>query len=176
MSTRKGALFNAERIFVVWETIGNVLTSENALIVLCFLLFMVIMAVILIRAGVINVHTDSVSIGAADKERQIIRVQLEWIMTHLKGIEASIDKPEGYNEYLGQCVIEALYDQYVDRITQNHITNSTEYVEIVQTNVIAIVDSLTVNPDYKTDEFKEMLKEDTKFCINKLIQIRKVYK
>lgn len=171
----------------MWETIGEVLTGENALIVLCFLLFMTIMAVILIKMGVFNVHTDVVSIGsaerdkdrqtiAADKERQIIRVQLEWIMTHLKGIESSIEKPEDYNKWRGQCVIEALYDQYVDRVTQNHISNSPEYVEIVQTNVIAIVDSLTVNPDYKTDEFKEMLKEDTKFCINKLIQIRKVYK
>lgn len=161
----------------MWETIGEVFTSENALIVVAFLIFMTIMAFAMIKMGVINVHTDTVSIGAtyADKERRVIRMQMEWIMRHLESLEKNIDKPEGYNDWRGRCVIEALYDEYVDRITQNHITNSTEYIQIVQSNVLAIVDSLTVLPEYKTDEFKAMLKEDTKTCINALIQIRKIY-
>lgn len=160
----------------MWETIRDISVSTNAPIVVVFLLFMAIMAWAMARKGLFNIHTDAVTLGAADKERQIIRVQMEWIITHLEGLEASISKPEGYDSWRGKCVIEKLYDYYVDRITQNHITNSTEYVEIVQSNVMAIVDSLTVFPEYKTEEFKEMLKQDTRFCIEKLIQIRKVYK
>jgi len=127
------------------------------------------------KKGLFNIHTDAVTIGAADKERKIVRLQMEWIYTHLSGLEANIEKDKNYNFYRGKYVIERIYDYYVDRITQNHITNSKEYIEICQSNILAIVDSLTEKPEYKSEEFKQMLLEDTKHCIDKLIQIRKVY-
>jgi len=160
----------------MWESISRVLTSSNAPIVIAFLLFMGIMAWVMAKKGLFNIHTDAVTIGAADKERKIIRMQLEWVMQHLTGLEANIEKDEKYNHYRGKYVVERIYDYYVDRITQNHITNSTEYIEICQSNIIAIVDSLTEKPEYKTEDFKQMMMDDTKICINKLIQIRKVYK
>lgn len=159
----------------MWETFGEVLTSGNAFIVLFFLAFITLMAWGMARAGLFNIHTDAVTVGAQDRERQIIRVQLEWIMRHLLEVEASIEKPKGYNEWRGRYIVECLYDYWVDRITQNHIKISTEYVEIVQSNVLAIVSSMVERPEYRTEEFNEMMKEDTKFCIEKLIQIRKVY-
>lgn len=160
----------------MWESIGEILTSDNAIIVICFLGFMAFMAVLMIKKGIINIHTDAVSIGAADKERKIIRMQMEWVIQHLESLEASIEKSDKYNEWRGRYVVERMYDYYVDRITQNHITNATEYVEVLQANLMDIVDSLTVLPEYKTDEFKEMIKEDTKYVVSKLVQIRKVYK
>ena len=159
----------------MWETIADVFTSTNAPIVRAFLLFMGIMAWAMAKKGLFNIHTDAVTIGAADKERKIVRLQMEWVYTHLSGLEANIEKGKGYDRYRGKYVIERVYDYYVDRITQNHITNSTEYIEICQSNILAIVDSLTEKPAYKSDEFKRMLLDDTKHCIEKLIQIRKVY-
>lgn len=159
----------------MWETIGEVLQSNNAFIVLFFLAFMALMAWAMARKGLFNIHTEAVTLGAADKERQIIRVQMEWILRHLEGLEATIEKPKGYDIWRGRVVIERLYDYWVDRITQNHIKNSTEYIEIVESSVLAIVDSLTERQEYKSEEFKEMLRKDVRVCIEKMIQIRKEY-
>lgn len=159
----------------MWDSISEVLTSTNAPIVIAFLLFMGIMAWLMAKKGLFNIHTDAVTIGARDSERKVMRMQMEWIMQHLSGLESNITKDAEYNYYRGKYVVERIYDYYVDRISQNHITNSTEYIEVCQSNIIAIVDSLTEKPEYKSDDFKAMLQEDTKLCINKLIQIRKVY-
>ena len=159
----------------MWDTIRDVLLSGNALIVLIFLIFMSLMAWAMARAGLFNIHTEAITVGAADKERQIIRVQMEWILRHLEGLEATIIKNKGYDKWRGQCVVEKIYDYWVDRITQNHITTSSEYVEIVESNILAIVDSMTERPEYKSEEFKEMLRKDVRVCIEKMIQIRKEY-
>ena len=159
----------------MWESIGDILTSSNAPIVIAFLLFMGVMAWAMAKKGLFNIHTDAVTIGARDSERRVMRMQMEWIAQHLAGLEANIKKDETYDYYRGKYVIERIYDYYVDRITQNHITNTAEYIEICQSNILAIVDALTEKPEYKEEDFKQMLEDDTKICIKALVQIRKVY-
>lgn len=160
----------------MYETVEHILVSSNAAIVLIFLAFIAVIAVILARKGILNIHTSAVQLGAADQERDIIRQQLEWVRVHLEGVESSMSKPEGYNQWLGKYVVEAVYDEYVDWITFNHINASPAYVEIKQDKLVSLIRKLVTRDEFKTPEFEDMIREDTRQCIEKLIQIRKVYK
>lgn len=160
----------------MWEAISAVLMSDNAIIVIAFLAFFTMVGWWLSKKGLLNIHTESLTIGAANHERDIIRQQVEYMKLHLEALEASLEKPEGYNPWRGKYIIECLYDQYVEWITFNHINTTPTYIEVKQDRIVSLVESLTVLPEFKTDEFKDMLRADTKQCIEKLVMIRKVYK
>lgn len=160
----------------MYETVEHILVSSNAAIVLIFLAFIAVIAVILAKKGILNIHTSAVQLGAADQERDIIRQQLEWVRVHLEGVESSMAKPEGYNQWLGKYVVEAVYDEYVDWITFNHINASPAYVEIKQDKLVSLIRKLVIKDEFRTKEFEDKIREDTQLCIEKLIQIRKVYK
>ena len=160
----------------MWETIGQILTSSNALIVLMFLLAMVLVAFILIKNGYINFDNESLRIGYADRERNIIKQQQDYVWLHLQDMEANLTKPEGYDKTLGQMIIMAMYIEYVSWISFNHLTKSDAYISVKQNKLVAVVNRYTVKPEFKNEEFLELIKKDTKQTIYELIKIREVYK
>jgi hypothetical protein len=161
----------------LWEAISEVLNGNNAIIVLAFLLFFLLIGWWLVSHGYLTIHSDVVSMGkeAEAREREVIQHQCEYVKAHLNALEANIEKPDGYDPFRGKYIVERMYDEYVVMITQNHIKTSSAYVHIKQEIILALVDSLTIFPEYKTAEFKEMLRQDTKKCIETLVEIRKAY-
>lgn len=159
----------------MWETIRAVLLSPNALSTLIFLGLIVASAIVMTKSGLLRIHTSAVQIGAADNERNIIRQQLDYVYHHLQGLEGSLQKPSDYNEYIGKLVVEAIYDEYVNWITFNHINRSPAYIELKQSIIADIVKRTTVKTEYKTQEFLDFAREDTKETILKLIEIRELY-
>lgn len=160
----------------MWEVIEHLLNGSNAIAILLFMVFVVIVLAILSKKGLISINTSTIQIGAADRERDIIRQQVEWIHMHVQGFENSLDKVEGYNEWLGRYIAEKVYDEYVSMITFNHISASPAYVDIKADKLISIVHKYASKDEYKSEEFDETIRRDTRDCIEKLIQIRKVYK
>lgn len=160
----------------MWETIHDVLISPNVTIVLVFVAFVAVIGWFLTKSGFLSVHTDNVSLGAANKEREIIRQQVEWVRLHFEAMEAQLNKDEDYDSWRGRYVAERLFDEYVNWITFNHLNMSSAYVEIKQDKVVNLVRSLTIKDEYHSEEFEQMLRDDTKNSIEKLIQIRNVYK
>ena len=160
----------------MWETVGEVLTSSNAIIVLIFLIVIVLVAVFLIKGGYVNFDSESLKINYGERERNIIRQQQDYVWLHLQEAEANLPKPENYDKNLGQVVILSVYKEYDSWITFNHISKSEAYISVKQKRLIALVNSLTVKEDFKTDDFIEMIKRDTKETIYELIKIREVYK
>ena len=160
----------------MWESISKVLTSPNAFVVLIFLAFVSVILFILVKSGVLKISTSAVQLGSGDLERNIIRQQLDYVSLHLKGLEAKLDKPEGYNEYLGKLIIEKVFDEYVNWITFNHINKSPAYVEIKQERVVSLIRQYTIKDEFRSEEFEELIRKDTKEVIEALIRIREVYK
>ncbi len=161
----------------MWEQIGRMLTSPNATIILTFCMFVVIVGWILAKSGLLNVHTESVTIGAANAEREIIRQQVEFARLHFEALEAQLDfKDDDYDEWRGKYVAERLYDEVVDWITFNHLNMSSAYIEVKQEKIIVLLHSLTDRDELRTPEFEQFLRDDTRETIEKLIQIRNVYK
>lgn len=160
----------------MWETIGQILTSSNALIVLMFLLVIVLVAVVLIKNGYINFDNESLRIGYADRERNIIKQQQDYVWLHLQDMEANLDKPSDYDKNLGQMIIMAMYIEYVSWISFNHLTKSDAYISVKQNRLVALVNRYTVKEQFKADDFIEYIRKDTKETIYELIKIREVYK
>jgi len=159
----------------MWESFSEILTSGNACIVLAFLAFFLIIGWWLVKNGLLVIHTNTVEMGAETKERAIIQHQCEYVKNHLAALEANVYKPEGYDPFRGLYIIERMYDEYVFMITQNHIKTTKGYIHAKQENMVALVDSLTIFPEYKTEDFKEMLRKDTEKCIKMLVEIRENY-
>ena len=160
----------------MWETITEVLTSSNAIIVLIFLFVIVLVAVALIKGGYINFDSESLKINYADRERNIIKQQQDYVWLHLQAMEANLDKPKGYNKDLGQIIILTVYKEYVSWISFNHLTKSDAYISVKQNKLINIVNALTVKNEFKSDEFIDLIRSDTRNTIYELIKIREVYK
>lgn len=160
----------------MWDTIKAVLTSSNASIVLIFLMVIVLVAVALIKGGYINFDSESLKINYGERERNIIKQQQDYVWLHLQAMEANLPKPKGYDKNLGQVIILTVYKEYVSWISFNHLTKSDAYISVKQNKLVAIVNALTVKEDFKSEEFINMIKEDTKETIAELIKIREVFK
>ena len=159
----------------MWDTIEHIFTSQSAGAAFLFLGFLAVIVIILSKAGLLQVHTDNVQIGAATGEREIIRQQVEWTRLHYEGLENSMAKPEGYDRWRGKYVAERLIDEVVDWIVYNHINASKAYLEVKQDKIINILRKYVVKEEFLTEEFEESMREDTAMCINKLVQIRELY-
>jgi len=160
----------------MWETISTILTGPNAFVVLIFLAFVSVILFILVKSGAIRISTPNMSINTGDVERNIIRQQLDYVSLHLNGLEAKMDKPDDYNEYLGKLIIEKVFDEYVNWITFNHINKSPAYVEIKQERVVSLIRQYTIKEEFRSEEFEDLIRKDTKEVIEALIRIREVYK
>lgn len=158
----------------MWDAIRDISTSQSSWMFFLFLVFLCIIVWILSRAGLLQVHTDKLQIGAATGEREIIRQQVEWTRLHYEGLENSMPKPEGYDRWRGRYVAERLIDEVVDWIVYNHINDSRQYIEIKQDKIINILRKYTVKEEFASDEFEKSMREDTEKCIKKLIQIREL--
>lgn len=160
----------------MWESISNILTSTNAVAVLTFLCVCIIGGVVLVKTNLLQIHTDSVRLGAMDTERNIIRQQQDYVRLHLKSIENDLEKPEGYNEWLGRFVVMRVYAEYVEWISFNHLSKSEAYIKVKQNKLVDLINQYTYKEEFKTDEFIEFIRKDTRQMILDLIQIREVYK
>lgn len=160
----------------MWESIANILTSTNAVAVLTFLCVCIIGGVVLVKTNLLQIHTDSVRLGAMDTERNIIRQQQDYVRLHLKSIENDLEKPEGYNEWLGRFVVMRVYAEYVEWISFNHLSKSEAYIKVKQNKLVDLINQYTYKEEFKTDDFQEFIRKDTRQMILDLIQIREVYK
>jgi hypothetical protein len=160
----------------MWESIAQILTGPNAFIILCFLGFLAIIIWLLSKSGVLKINTNAFQLGGSDIERDIIRQQLDYCLLHLQGLEANLPKPDGYNEYLGQLIVEKIYDEFVNWVTFNHINKSEAYISLKQERIINILRQYTVKDEFRSEEFENMVRTDIKKIIEDLIKIREIYK
>lgn len=160
----------------MWQFLREVLHSPNATVAFFFILIVIVVAAFLSKSGLLTVKTEKIQLGAADREREILRQQIEWIRLHCEALESEMKKPENYNAWRGKYIVSRVYDEYVDWITFNHLSTSSSYIEIKQDRIVNMVSKLTDDPLFHSDEFEEFLRRDVKNCIEKLIQIRTIYK
>lgn len=160
----------------MWEAISEIFNGSNAGTVISFLLIIVVIAFFLIRTNTIQINTPSVRIGMADRERNIIRQQQDYVWNHLKEAEANLPKDETYDSRLGQIIIMTAFIEYVKWIGFNHLSRSEAYIAVKQASLVSLINSLTVKEQYKNEAFIDYIKEDTKDTILKLIEIREVFR
>lgn len=161
----------------MWETIGKVLNGSNTGIILIFILIVFLVIIFSIKNKWFMLKTNHIEIGASDKERDIIRRQCEYGHNFIMSIQGKImTNDSSYDSYFTKYILERIYDEVVNWIIYNHISQDDDYVSIKQDQLTNLVYSLVINDDFKTPEFKSRMDNWTREMIERLVKIRKVYK
>lgn len=157
------------------DVFKDVLLSPNAWLFLVFLIIVTVFFIKMSKAGLFSLKTKNLQIGNSEIERTIIRNQTDLAYLYIMALESKIDADHQFNFYITRYILEKVYDEVIEWITFNHITNSKEYVEIKQEKIIYLVDGIGVNPSIQTKEFKDRMKGWTKELIERLVQVRELY-
>lgn len=160
----------------MWEAISQILTSANAIIVLIFIIVILVMLIVLGKAGLLSLNSKFIKFGMAqEKERRVIREQVEWAHLHCQSMEQNIPKLKDSNPWRSKYIIERIYDEVVSWITFNHLSADTEYIEIKQDKIVNLIHGLMSNQVYRDEKFVKYLRDNVKVMIEKLRAIRDLY-
>ena len=163
----------------MWETIKEVLLSTNAWMVLVAVIFLILVAYTLMRKGLIFISTDKFQFGGDYRERDIIRQQVEWSHSYVRGLYSKIQPlstDAQYGGYFTKYLLECVYDEIVNWITFNHIKVDSDYISIKQQLVKNLVYSFDVDDVFRTPDFEKQIDEWVEEVIRKLVHIREMYK
>lgn len=174
----------------MWEAIGNIITSGNGIAALAMLLVVVVLGVLLAKAGVLSVHTKAVSLGSRESERRVLQEQIKFAHGYCQSIESKIvvmlDGKMPYDGFLCGKILEVCYDEIIEWITFNHIENSGRYVKVKQKNMcnvlytqLALINDHSLFDtiaQFKTAEFKQRVYNWVEEIIQNLVEIRELYK
>ena len=158
----------------MWETIGNVLTSSNGVIIA---LLLVILVIVWSKYGLFKVKTDKITIGreSGERERLIIRQQEEYAKDALQAFEVQMPKFEGYNIWRGKTIVFRITIEIFDWISQNDIHTTDSYMKYKKKRVWDIVQKYTVADMFETQEFHDAVDKHVEEIIRNLVTIRKEY-
>lgn len=161
----------------MWDAFAKILTDSNALLILIFLTMFVIIFILLAKSGLVEVKTSVFKMGADNRERDIIRQQIEWSHSFLIGLRSQIQADESiYHGYLTLYVLETMYDEIVTWITFNHINLESDYISVKQEKIRSLLRTMPIGPEFRTKEFERKVDKWVEEVIRKLILIREVYK
>lgn len=159
----------------MWRAISDVLTSGNAPSVLLTILLLIIIIAILAKLGIFRLNVKGVNIGGDEDERAIIRQQTEWSQLFILGLQKHpIFK--GYNEYHTLWVLEKMFDEVLNWIVFNHISDSENYISIKQEKIWNLIQTLVTEDKFTSQEFQDIVYENTEKLVKRLVYIRKNYR
>ena len=162
----------------MWETIKEIVKSDNFVIVALFLAFALIPIAILIIIGRVRVNLKHIQIGCNQTQRELIRRQVETAYIFIMSLYGKIpdeERGKNFGGYKEKCILEKVYDKVIEWIIFNHITTNQLYVEDKQECICNLVYSMDVDDKYKTPEFKTRMYTWTRELIEKLVQVKEVY-
>lgn len=169
----------------MWETIGTVLTSKEFLGNVPAIILLIVAICIIGKLLKVQIKTDHFQIGGesveAYYERKIVQEQSEYAHSFLNGLVGKIttacsDQKLAYEGWMTKCILELVYDEFVNWIHYNHITADDAYISVKQAKIKAIIYSNPVREEFKTHEFEERIDKWCREIIQELVRIRKVYK
>lgn len=166
------------------ENVVKLLTNDAFLNSIPAVILLMITLFIAVKVLKIRIKTAHVTIGGESRdayyERKIVQEQSDFTHTYLMGLIGKIqdncsDKTLQHDGWMTKCVLEYAYDEFVNWIHYNHITDSEAYVSVKQQKIISLVYSQPVRPEFKTPEFQERIKRWVAEIIKELVRIRKIY-
>lgn len=163
----------------MWEAIGNVFMSPMGWQVLLTIILIVLLLIIMVKSGMLKVHTKYVQLGEYDRGKKInqrvIRRQIEYAEGFCTNLLADIEHmyPEqAYGGWKTHCILELVYDEIIKWISFNHITNDDIYIN----NKVVIIRAIVMKCDpadfFKTPEFEGKIKEWVTQMVKQLVLIR----
>ena len=159
----------------MWESISSILTSGNAVAVLLTLIVLIIILAILAKKGIFQFNGKGVTIGDNEDERAVIRQQTEWSQLFIQSMR-QLPIFEGSDTYHTMYILEKAFDEVLNWIVFNHISDSENYISIKQEKGWNLIQTLVSDKKFTTEEFKQVIYDNTEILIKRLVHIRKNYR
>lgn len=155
--------------------LSEVLTSGNAIPLVIAVAGLILLVAFLAKKGIIKFKGHGLSVGNDEVERTIIRNQIMFCKTEISDFYSKIPYFEGRDDWRLKYIMEKCLDVFIDAISFNHITLEPVYVELKCRAVWDEVLQNAEDPRILTDDFKNVIYDETKRIIEKLIAIREFY-
>ena len=161
----------------MWEALVNILTSENALMILIFVLIFAIALYVMSKKGIVAVNTGKVRIGRDEQELTIVRNQSQFAYLYIMAIKGKLLQSDATEQQIDKAdlILEKVYDKVVDWIHYNHISDTSMYIEIKKEEIKNLVYGFPIKEEYKTPEFKSRMEGWVEELILNLLKVRKEY-
>ena len=158
----------------MWQAIEKILLSDNSTIILFFLIVIMLLLAHFSKKGVFKWHTEKLTIGVSENERAIIRQQVEWAELEIESL-AFTERFNNVNEWRTKFILEKLFDEVLQWIIFNHITDSPEYISIKQEKIWNLTQTFVIKDEFKSEEFKDFIYEEVEKIIKRLVFLRRQY-
>ena len=128
------------------------------------------------KKGIISFNGKGLRIGYSEKERSIIRKQLQYLNT---AADASLQflpprLKEGLHYYRAKYIVSKYKDLLEETIIYNHIEDTEDYIELKQEIAYNLIMKLTDDEFFKKDEFKKYIYDLTETIIRRFVKIRRM--
>lgn len=159
-----------------WDVLNNLLMSKAFIPTIIFLTLFIVILVVGVKQGWFKFKGKGITIGDDERERTIIRQQIEYSEVVCNALINTFPKDLNLDYYRTKYIIEKVFDELVKTISFNHISNDEAYVSVKQEVIYNVVLSRTEKDYFRTPEFKEFAFKWVKDVIRKLVSIREMNK
>lgn len=157
------------------EWLVDIINSPNFARLSTITVVLIMIAWFLSKSGILSIHTKYVTLGIADKERNIIRQQMIHAHQSCQAFLQLVPHNSDFNEWRGKCIAELVYDEMINWIILNHIEDTDSYISLRQKAIWNIILSNVYKPEHKTDEFRDIVYKHVSDDIKIFVKIRKTY-
>lgn len=157
------------------DWLATILTSGNAITLVILAIVIIFIVCVMAKKGLVNINSKVITLGVQEKERTIIRQQIEFAENACMSFIKNYQIPEECDKYRIRFVNEKLYDEMIKWISFNHITTDPSYIEIKQNIIWSIIQIYTEKTFFQTEELKDNVNAEVERIIRKLVEIRKYY-
>lgn len=162
----------------MWEALSSILTSNNVIQLGVIILLILLTISLLTKMGLMSFYGKGLSVGNGDKERSIIRHQIDFAESACTEFYVKLKRKEGFDEWRAKYVMERCFDEFIYFIVYNHLSSDETYIALRQADVWkTLQENITVddNPYYRSKEFQELVYDAVEDTIKKLFRIKEFY-
>lgn len=160
------------------EWLTTILVNGDLLKIGGFVLLVAVLIYIFIKKGILKMKVGGVSLGNADIERKIMRLQNEYLNAVIKGYYMNIVKEHG-EDFIDKMrfayVSNIVKDFMQEIIMYNHISDDDEYIKMKQLllkNLLYSIDGADIDVLTTLEKDVEQRVED---IIKTFVRIRNKY-
>lgn len=156
----------------MWESIKEVLTSENFLQTAVGVGALIVIIAVLAKRGLLSFKGKGLTIGTAESERTIVRNQIEYCKTQTENLTSQlIEHFNTVDEWRIRYVSELVFDVWVESISYNNITKDDFYVKNKFDKIWAVLQKEGMDDE----SIKQHIEAECKKVVERLVDIKEYY-
>lgn len=153
----------------------EILNSKNFIPLSVFAACLVFLCYILVKKGILTIHTKYVSTGLVERERKTIRHQMTHAYQSCTAFISKLPFIEGCSKEQMRNVCELIYDEMITWVVFNHIKDTGSYVSIHQEAIWNIILRELGDIEKQHPGVKELVFNNVQKDIETFVKIRKEY-